>query len=514
MDEARKAAQPTLPSPAAGLARAVPSRPAAETPVVPGFYPDPTICRVGSDYYLAHSSFEYFPAVPVFHSANLVEWTLVGHVLTRRSQFLRGGGRASSGIYAGTLRHRADRFWYVTTNVEDMAGGQLIVWAPAIAGPWSDPVRVRGSVGIDPDLCWDDDGTCYLTWKAMDFNEGEAGILQVPVDLETGELLSPAYPVWQGTGLAAPEAPHLYSIDGTWYLLLAEGGTERGHAVTVARGPHPSGPFEACPQNPILTHRSTQLPVQNVGHADLVQTQEGGWAMVYLGVRARGSTPGFHVLGRETFLAGVDWADGWPLVDEQRYQVLPSDTAFYEDFATAGFHPRWVVPGGEPASVARRAEGGGVAMEPSGLLATRVRDLEWTAAARISGEGRLELRIDDRHWYGLVLRGSTVDAVARIGNVAAVLGSRAAAGEVTELVITCTRPGELPVPRGHGGPDEIILAVEENGATHELARLDGRYLSTEVAGGFTGRMLAVGAGNLGARVHCVSYRPKPTSLAT
>ncbi len=171
-------------------------RPAGETPIVPGFYPDPTICRVGDDYYLAHSSFEYFPGVPLFHSRDLLRWSQVGHILTRRSQLPAGDGRASGGIYAGTLRHRQGRFWYITSNISDFESGQLVVHAEDPSGPWSEPVLVPGVIGIDPDLCWDDDGTCYLSWKAMDFVTGEAGILQAPMDLENGRLLTEPYPIW------------------------------------------------------------------------------------------------------------------------------------------------------------------------------------------------------------------------------------------------------------------------------------------------------------------------------
>jgi beta-xylosidase len=301
----------------------------AETPVVPGFYPDPTVCRVGSDYYLAHSSFEYFPGAPLFHSRDLLTWTQVGNILDRRSQFRRDDVRPSTGIYGSTLRHHDELFWFVTTNVSDFASGQLLVHTADPAGHWSDPVLVPEAIGIDPDLCWDEHGQCYLTWNALDFSGGSQGIRQAPIDLATGRLTRPHYAVWQGSGQAAAEGPHLYRIGDLWYLLLAEGGTERGPCVTVARGSHPWGPFVGCPWNPVLTHRSTIHPVQNVGHADLVEAPAGGWAAVYLGVRPRGSTPGFHVLGRETFLAGVAWVDGWPVFDEGRFDVSAANTLFF-----------------------------------------------------------------------------------------------------------------------------------------------------------------------------------------
>ena len=244
--------------------------------------------------------------------------------------------------------------------MSEFGEGHLLVHAEDPAGPWSEPILIPEAMGIDPDLAWDEDGTCYLTWHVLDFTRGGYGIRQAPIDLATGAFLEAAYPVWQGSGMAAAEGPHLYRIGEYWYLVLAEGGTERGHAVTVARASSPRGPFEACPWNPVFTHRSSTHPVQNVGHADLVQTPEGDWAAVYLGARTRGSTPGFHVLGRETFLAGVDWSDGWPVFDEARYDVPEVDSAFTDRFTDPRLDPRWVVPGGEPSAVASVDGGGGI----------------------------------------------------------------------------------------------------------------------------------------------------------
>lgn len=465
----------------------------SELPIVPGFYPDPTICRVGSDYYLANSSFEYFPGAPVFHSKDLVTWSQLGHILTRRTQFRLGDPRPSTGIYGSTLRHHDGRFWFATTNVSDFGSGQVIVHAEDPAGPWSEPVFVPDAIGFDPDLAWDDDGRCYLTWKAL---AGDEGVRQARLELSTGELTGPSYPVWPGSGLAAPEGPHLYRIGDYWYLLLAEGGTERGHCVTVARGRTPQGPFEPCPDNPVFTHRSTVHPVQNIGHADLVPTTDGHWAAVYLGVRPRGSTPSFHVLGRETFLAGVDWTDGWPVFDEDRYDVPAIRTAFADDFPADRLDQRWVVPGGEPSNVAVRHPAGG--LELRGLLCARIRDLAWVATATFAGAGQFSLRLDDRHWYGLIFRDSVVRAVARIGDVEHELGSVAADGDTVALRI------ESAPPREHAGPDSVILFTD---GVRELGRLDGRYLSTEVAGGFTGRMLALGSADAPTHVLSVTYTP-------
>lgn len=484
----------------------------ATEPVLPGFHPDPTICRVDDDYYLATSSFEYFPGVPIFHSTDLVTWTQLGHVLSRRSQFRVGDPSASLGIYAGTLRHYDGRFWYITTNISDFGAGQLIVSAEDPSGPWTDPTFVPGAVGIDPDLAWDEDGTCFLSWKGMDFVT-ETGILQARLDLLSGELLDAPYPIWQGSGLDAAEGPHLYRTGGYWYLMLAEGGTERGHAVTIARSLHPAGPYEPHPTNPILSRRSmVTSPVQNVGHADLVEGADGRWSAVYLGVRARGSTPGFHVLGRETFVAGVEWAEGWPAFEVGAYDVARTDTAFSDDFTADRLADRWVTPGGDPRAVASAHAEGGVVLTPtseaSGLLCVRVRDLRWSATVELAGDGRFQLRLDDRHWFGLTVADGTVRATVRLGEIEHDLGFLAVSGLVT-LRIEATEPHRQPAPLRFSGPDEIVLSVvDDAGESHELGRLDGRYLSTEVAGGFTGRMLAVGAVEADCRLISFAYSPR------
>jgi hypothetical protein len=482
----------------------------AEHPIVSGFHPDPTICRVGEDYYLAHSSFEYFPGAPIFHSRDLVHWKQIGNILDRRGQFLRGDGRPSGGIYGSTLRHHDGRFYFVTTNVGDADSGQTVVSAEDPAGPWSDPVLIPQAVGIDPDLCWDDDGELLLSWTGHVAGTDLRGVLQGRVDLKTGEFVGEPYRVWQGSGLAYPEAPHLYKIGDHWYLMLAEGGTERGHSVTIARADRPEGPYEPCPSNPVFTHRSTPLPVQNTGHADLVQTVSGAWAAVYLAVRPGGFTPSFHVLGRETFLAGVDWVDGWPVFDEARYSFAPDETAFEDRFTDARLHLRWVAPASEPAAIAATEPDGGLRLRDPGdgspgLLCTRVEDLRWEAEAEFEGSGRFEVRIDDRHRYGLVFADGAVRAEARIGGVSADLGSAPAPNGSAVLRIAAVEC-EAATMTAYG-PDDIVLSLVDGDRVTDLARLDGRYLSTEVATGFTGRMLGVGAAGEASRLRRVRYAP-------
>lgn len=475
--------------------------PGAATPVIPGFFPDPTICRVGRDYYLAASSFEYFPGAPIFHSRDLVTWDQIGNILTRRSQFAAGDRRASGGIFGSTLRYRNNKFWFVTTNMSDFGGGHLLMHADTAAGPWSDPVQIAGTLGIDPDLAWDADGNCYLTWVGFGPGEDESGIVQALLDPHTGRLLERPRKVWQGTGLAYPEGPHLYQAGHWWYLMLAEGGTERGHAVSVSRSSTPRGPFEPHPDNPIFSHRSTAAPVQNVGHADLVGTADGDWAAVYLGVRPRGVVPGFHVLGRESFVSGITWEDGWPRFDEDRYEVAARDTTFSDDFATGSLHMRWISPGRELTSfTASHPEGLLITSgdpEAAPLMATRVQDFVWSGSATVHPSPdavvRLVLRMDDSHWYAVEAELDQVRAVARIGQLQQEMGSvqLEPAGGPLRLEIACTDAPLAGQPGANTGPDEVSLRFRQGEKVTTLARLDGRYLSSEVAGGFTGRVVGI-----------------------
>ena len=277
-------------------------------PILSGFHPDPSICRVGADYYMVNSSFEFFPGVPIFHSKDLVHWQQIGYCLTRKSQLPLDHMRASGGIYAPTLRYHDGVFYMVTTLVD--GGGNFYVTAKDPAGPWSEPVWLDHS-GIDPSLFFDDDGTVYYTRHE---GMGDGYITQGKLNLQSGKLEGDLKETWRGTGGVWPEGPHLYKVHGKYFLMIAEGGTSYGHMVTIARSDSPWGPFLSDPQNPILTHRNrSDHPIQALGHADLVETPDGWW-MVCLGIRPQGGK--FHHLGRETFLAPVTWTqDDWPVVN-------------------------------------------------------------------------------------------------------------------------------------------------------------------------------------------------------
>ena len=280
-----------------------------KNPVIPGFHPDPSLCRVGEDYYLVTSSFEYFPGVPIFHSKDLVHWRQIGHCLTRPSQLPLQNARCSSGIWAPTIRYHEGVFYMITTNMH--TGTNFYVTATDPAGEWSDPVYVDKGA-FDPSLFFDDDGKVYYTRRDWGFH----GTGQAEIDIKTGKLLTPFQCIARGFCSSDQEGPHLYKINGSYYLMAAEGGTRYGHMETIARSKSPWGPFEPCPHNPILTHRHiSSSPIRHTGHGELFQAHDGSWWMVCLGTRHH-IYEDSSILGRETFLAPVTWTeDGWPVVN-------------------------------------------------------------------------------------------------------------------------------------------------------------------------------------------------------
>ncbi|MEJ8305986.1 glycoside hydrolase family 43 protein [Saccharibacillus sacchari] len=475
-------------------------------PVIPGFHPDPSICRVGDDYYLVTSTFEYFPGVPVFHSRDLVNWRRIGHCLTTETQLPLHTAGSSGGIYAPTLRHHGGWFYMTTTNVSGI--GNFYVRSQRAEGPWSEPIAVDQG-GIDPSLLFDDDGTVYFQ-TAQNGPQGE-GIYQCEIDIDTGEKLAETRLIWPGTGGASPEAPHLYKVNGSYYLMIAEGGTEYGHMETVARSHTPYGPFEACPHNPILTQRSLPSSIQGAGHADLVQTPAGDWWAVFLGIRPP-VYPKRHHLGRETFLAPVTWTeDGWPIIGENGRVCERMDAPALaphpwpslpvrDDFIAAELDPEWIflrnpAPGSwsleeRPGHLALR--GGEVTLDEIGPLAfvgRRLSHFDCRLAAQLdfepaseSEEAGMTLFMNGKYHYDLAV-------TQREGRKAVIL--RRTVGSLrTEQVFDCGfGPVELRV---HAESQRFVFFFREaNGSEIEVGWGETHFLSTEIAGGFTGVIAAM-----------------------
>jgi xylan 1,4-beta-xylosidase len=259
-------------------------------PLLPGFNPDPSVVAANGVYYIATSTFEYLPGIPIYRSEDFLNWQHVGNVGTRADQLQVGEVPTGLGVWAPTIRFHEGLFYLIVTI--PAGRGCVVFTTEDPAGEWSDGVVLGTLDGIDPDLAWDDDGTAYVTFSGLIMTGDDLGthlgIQQARVDLATGELLEQPRSLWSGSGFMFPEAPHLYHRGDHWYLMIAEGGTERGHGVSIARGDSPEGPFEAHPANPFLTARSTIRPIQNTGHGDLVEGPDGT-LIVLLGVRPRGA---------------------------------------------------------------------------------------------------------------------------------------------------------------------------------------------------------------------------------
>lgn len=292
-----------------------------KNPILPGFYPDPSICRVEEDYYLVTSTFAYFPGIPVFHSRDLIHWTQIGNVLTRPEQLPLSGAETSEGIFAPTIRYHKGTFYVITTNVTPTNNlGNFIVTATDPAGPWSDPYPLDAE-GIDPSLFFDEDGKCYYCGTkerregAKYFGDNEIYIQEL--NLDTMQLIGESYPAWHGAlrDMEWPEGPHIYKKDGWYYLMISEAGTGQNHAVSIARSKSLTEPFEGYRANPILTHRHLgyHYPISNVGHPDIVETQNGEWWMICLASRLCDGH--YRNLGRETYLVPFIWENGWPVIN-------------------------------------------------------------------------------------------------------------------------------------------------------------------------------------------------------
>ncbi len=475
-------------------------------PVLPGFYPDPSVCRVGDDYYMVNSSFCYFPGVPVHHSKDMIHWEQIGHCITRPAQTRLQNIGVWNGIYAPTIRHHDGTFYMVTTNVS--GGGNFYVTTKDPAGEWSDPIYVREG-GIDPDLFFDDDGKTYLLTA-----QGAGEIHLAEIDLKTGRLLSRSEIIWRGTGGRCAEGPHMYKKDGWYYLMIAEGGTEYGHCETIARSRNLRGPFEGGPANPILSHalaRGYQNPIQGTGHADLIQAHDGSWWLVCLGFRVLGGF--YHVTGRETFLAPVKWDEnGWPVVNgngafslEMNVPTLPqvpvAKKLVRTDFDTSKLGLEWnynCAPRTGNYSLTERPgwlrlKASPVSIDNSNSptwLGRRQQQVDFESTAKMDAAG-----LNDGDEAGLTVYMCTsshydVAVRKRDGRLFLVLRYKLNRLDHTEKEIALESP--VVYLRTTGNKDVYSFAWSADGSSFsKLGEMDASYLSSETAGGFTGVYLAL-----------------------
>ena len=487
-------------------------------PVIPGYHPDPSVCRVGDDFYLVNSSFQYFPGVPIYHSKDLVNWELIGNVLDRESQLPLMGATSWQGIYAPTIRYHEGTYYMITTNVGN--GGNFMVTATDPRGPWSEPMWLQQG-GIDPSL-WFEDGKTYM------MSNPDNTIMLCEIDPKTGRQLTESKPLWQGTGGRYPEAPHIYKKDGWYYLLIAEGGTEMAHSLTIARSRNIYGPYEANPANPILTNCRVEgqyLQIQGTGHGDFVEAQDGSWWIVFLAFRLYGGS--YHHIGRETCLAPVEWKAGeWPVINGgnpidtlmqikvessklkvdnsqrkvQRSTLNPQQISLNAQRST--LNPEWVFIQ-NPIMENYKVEDGKLWLKGGSTLTDNDRPT-FIGRRQESPVFSMEAEISKATGYG----GLTV---YQINDGHADLYVTPTGQLTLTLYIKSVKHDFVTVNPGFSEEKPLVLRVESDGDKYyfsyttrgsdtyrQLGSLECSLLSTEVVGGFTGAMVGMFAEKTGS----------------
>lgn len=483
-------------------------------PIVKGFYPDPSVCEADGIFYLACSSFQYFPGVPLFQSTDLVNWTPIGHALTRKSQVMLEKVNSSGGVFAPTLRFHEGRFYMVTNN--NTTQENFYVYTDDIHGEWSDPIIVDQD-GIDPSLLFDD-GHVYFISNGAD-EHGVGSVIQCEIDICTGHKLTPSKPIWQGSGGRYLESPHMYRIGSTYYLVAAEGGTEYGHMVTYAVSDNVWGPFRNYPHNPVLTNRN-KAPgiIQGIGHGDLIRTADGGWFLLTLGFRQIHKWQPYHHLGREVFLTPVFFdKDGWfhagaDGTTEQSYEIDGDFLQFYKNlytFENTSWDSDWIYLR-HPHMNNYMLENNQLTLRGSDItldeadsptfLGIRQRDFDMTvsvnikykpsvisdrSAAMTHNEAGLTLYMDELQHYDIYVTKSAsgYEAVLKlnIGNIKHIQTTVPLENGTTRLVI------ESDSLEYHF----YLVSGTENPQKIKLGSAYTKYLSSEVAGGFTGVVIGL-----------------------
>ena len=495
-----------------------------KNPIIPGFYSDPSICRVNNDYYLVNSSFEFFPGIPIWHSKDLIHWEQIGNVLDRLSQLNLKNVNKSDGIGAATIRfHKGIYYVVVVLSVKGFKNFYVTSTNPA--GPWSEPIVVDQN-GIDPSLFFDDDGKAYFqTNRGHSFSD-ERAIYQSEIDIKTGRRLSEIKQLWKGSGGTYIEGPHIYKIKGYYYLLTAEGGTSYGHTVAIARSKNIWGPYEGCPHNPILTNRMSYGPIQGSGHGDLIQAHDSTWWMVHLAFRP--AVDGIHFIGRETCLSPIEWdTNGWPVVNktgmaDEKVNVKTPQPVFIPNTKTPygitdfdrplGFE--WIYmrnPDTSSYSLTRRKDylslrGSDITLDSTGtptFLAIRQRHFDCKISALFdynptnnNEEAGLTIYMSPRFHYD--------SFISTIGNKK-YISLRYTLDSLKQLV--------KQVPLENNGVVELIVKGTkklysfyfklQDGTEQLVGNLNTRFLGTEVAGGFTGVIIGLYATGNGKK--CTTY---------
>ncbi|AKC86381.1 xylan 1,4-beta-xylosidase [Pseudoxanthomonas suwonensis] len=496
-------------------------------PILAGFHSDPSIVAARGKFYMVHSTFTFFPGIPVFESEDLVHWTQVGNVIHRPEQLDFDGLRVSRGVFAPAIEYHDGTFYVVNTAVD--SGGNFIATATDPAGPWSDPFWLPGIGGIDPSLFFDDDGRVYILNndepEVPVRYDGHRAIWLQEIDIAGKRPFGPRKVLIDG-GIKPEEnpiwieGPHIYKVDGWYYLSDAEGGTGPQHSQVVLRSRDVWGPYQSYDHNPILTQRDLDpqrpLPVTNAGHADLVQGPDGSWWAVFLASRNYGVD--HYNTGRETFLLPVTWKDGWPTIlppGEAIPYVLPGPSfmrrpaeqapmtgnfTWRDEFDQPQLGLGWMsvrVPKQAWFDFAARpgqltihplAEGLDTLKNPA-FLARRQQHLRFDASLALElpeagTAAGLAAFQSEQYWYFLGVR--------RAGDGAELFLEKRG-GEASPAVVATqaiAAAGELKLRiSGDEGAYSFAYDADGQGWQPLLEGDDGTILSTDVAGGFVGATL-------------------------
>lgn len=521
-------------------------------PVLAGYYPDPSICRVGEDFYLVNSTFSYYPGVPVFHSKDLVHWKQLGHVLDRPEQLQLEGLGVSHGIFAPDISYHEGIFYMVTTLIGN--GGNFVVTAENPAGPWSNPVWLNGVNGIDPSLFFDDNGKAYIVYNSDPpetgaLYSGHRTIRMYEFDTEKLEIIGQQYLLINGgTDITKKpiwiEGPHIFKKDGYYYLIAAEGGTSDQHSEVVFRSKDVTGEYVSYSQNPILTQRTLEsdreYAVTCTGHADIVKTTAGEWWAVFLGCRPyMPYSEGCFNTGRETFMTPVEWNNGWPVInpgsDEVKYEYprpaltennnstipLNGNFTFKDDFEESTLNYSWIflrTPAEKWYSLDQKQDFLSIKVRPQmctdsvnpSFIARRQQHAFFTASVAMEFTPRSENEMagivafqNETHHYLLVKTMS--DSVAMIKLLKS---EKPNTTETNEKYITIA---EQALEEGREESEPVFLRIEGQGSVYNFYHatrnnrwqlltgdFDGKFLSTRVAGGFVGTTIGMYATSQGA----------------
>lgn len=477
-----------------------------QNPIIRGFNPDPSICRVGEDYYLVTSSFEYFPGIPIYHSIDLVNWEQIGNCLNNAMDFQFMQIVDSGGVWAPTIRYENGTF-YVTATFDTY--GNFIVQTKDPVRNWSKPVWIP--IGdIDPSIFFENGKAYYCTNQTL--HQGQEEISMYEIDVERGNVISDGRVLWTGIGGGHLEAPHIYHIGEWYYLLTAEGGTNFNHMITVARSTSLWGPYEGCPDNPILTNvHDTSKAVLCSGHGDIFCDHRGNWWMVHLAIRLSRRT--MSHLGRETFLTPVFWENGWPRVKNDKKAVLEcvgplwseqkTEKLWKADFRNTCWEPEWIFIR-SPQNEAYERGNGELKLRPSCIRFSDRKNPVFAAVRQIDFECEVDTVFDFEPCY----MGDEAGIAIILSSQFYILFVKKKTEKGICLVLEKNaddmyqRACEIQVPSGYiylkirCDKEHYYFSYSMDGVDYrEVASASTRFLSCEVAGRcFTGTVIGLYTG--------------------